>query len=244
MIQGWKEKYKEILKEFNYDPRLDKLATILLDSFIHKSYPVTKLKKQIHGKTVFVIGAGPSLSNALPFFKKFRSVTKIVADGAITPLMEKHIPINIVCTDLDGNETYLKKLGRTNTVFVVHAHGDNILKLSLAKSFVNCLGTTQASEYKKIHNYGGFTDGDRAVFLADYFGAKKIILFGMDFGNKIGKYSFTKKEHRSTKLKKLRTGKRLVHWLANRSRSKIFTTSTPIKGVKKIQFEDLDNIIT
>ena len=44
-----------------------------------------------------------------------------------------------------------------------------------------------------IENFGGFTDGDRAVFFASRFGAAKIFLFGMDFGSKIGTYSRTKK---------------------------------------------------
>ena len=72
---------------------------------------------------------------------------------------------------------------------VVHAHGDNTEKLHLVKSFKNCVGTTQAKPFENIHNFGGFTDGDRCVFLADYFKAKKIILFGMDFGTTIGEYS-------------------------------------------------------
>ena len=32
---------------------------------------------------------------------------------------------DIVVTDLDGDITSLKKAGRTNTIMVVHAHGDN-----------------------------------------------------------------------------------------------------------------------
>ena len=39
-----------------------------------------------------------------------------------------------------------------------------------------------------VYNFGGFTDGDRSVFLAEELGASQIILVGMDLGNKIGKY--------------------------------------------------------
>ena len=42
---------------------------------------------------------------------------------------------------------------------------------------------------KYVHNFGGFTDGDRAVFLAVQLGAKKLILAGMDFGKVVSKYS-------------------------------------------------------
>jgi len=32
---------------------------------------------------------------------------------------------------------------------------------------------------------GGLTDGDRAVFLADHFGASRIVLAGFDFGDEV-----------------------------------------------------------
>ena len=56
---------------------------------------------------------------------------------------------------------------------VVHAHGDNIEKIHLVKNFKNCIGTTQTKSFGKLHNFGGFTDGDRCVFLANHFKAKK-----------------------------------------------------------------------
>ena len=63
----------------------------------------------------------------------------------------------------------------------------------MVKKMKNCIGTTQTNPFNKVQNFGGFTDGDRGVFLASYFNAKKIILFGMDFGNQIGKFSNTKR---------------------------------------------------
>ena len=72
--------------------------------------------------------------------------------------------------------------------------------------FQNKIGTTQTDKFGKLENFGGFTDGDRCVFLAETFKPKKIILFGMDFGNKIGKYSKKKVIDKKTKLKKLEYG--------------------------------------
>ena len=34
-----------------------------------------------------------------------------------------------------------------------------------------------------LYNYGGFSDGDRSAFLADYLGARHITLLGFDFNN-------------------------------------------------------------
>lgn len=244
IISGWNLQYSKILKEFNYDKEQDFESSVILDSIIQKPYSEDKIKKVIHGKTVFVIGAGPSLTHAIPFLKKFKKITKIVADSALKPVLENGIKPDIVITDLDGDEKSLKQMGNTKTVLVVHAHGDNISRLHLVENFKNCIGTTQTKEIGKIKNFGGFTDGDRGVFLANYFEAKKIILCGMDFGNKIGKFSNTEKHERKTKLKKLRKAKSLLEWLAKKTRSELLTTSSPIEGFRKINFRELDITIT
>lgn len=244
MITGWNEKYATIRKEFKYSEEQDRESAIILDSVLRKNISNKKIRDQIYGKTVFVVGAGPSLSLAIPKLKKFKKVVKIVADSAVKPLIENRIRPNIVVTDLDGDEYSLKKVGKTDSIFVVHAHADNISKLQLAENFKNCIGTTQTKPVKKIQNFGGFTDGDRCVFLANHFEAKKIILFGMDFGNRIGKYSQTKASERQIKLKKLRRAKLLLEWLSENSRSQLFTTSSQINGFKKISYNELDIIIT
>jgi len=130
-----------------------------------------------------------------------------VADGATRAIIENGLKPDIVVTDLDGDIKSLKKVGRTNTLMVVHAHGDNTDKIHLVKNFKNCVGTTQTKPAGRIHNFGGFTDGDRCVFLANHFKAKKIILLGMDFGTRIGKYSKTTIVNRTIKIAKLRRGK-------------------------------------
>lgn len=244
MISGWNKRYSEILHEFKYSEKQDTESAIILDSILRKTVSIKKINEQIKGKTVFVIGAGPSLSLAIPVLKNFKKVIKIVADSAVKPLVENGIKPDIVVTDLDGDEDSLVKVGKTDSIFVVHAHGDNIAKLYLVENFKNCIGTTQSKPFKNIQNFGGFTDGDRAVFLASHFDAKKIILFGMDFGKKVGKYSQTKVVERKIKLKKLRKGKSLLEWLSGKTRSQLFTTSSPIRGFEKISYSELDIIIT
>lgn len=244
MISGWKKKYSDILKQFKYSEKKDKESAIILNSILKKSNTNQKILSLVKGKTVFVIGAGPSLSAAIPKLKNFKIPTIIAADSSVKPLVENGIMPDIVVTDLDGDQTILKKISKTKSIFVVHAHGDNISKLEFVKNFKNCIGTTQTTPYKKIQNFGGFTDGDRSVFLASYFDAKKIILCGMDFGNRIGRFSNTKKSDRKIKLKKLKSGKLLLGWLSENTKSELFTTSKPIKGFKKISYKDLDIIIT
>ena len=244
MISGWEKRYLLILKELGYSQKKDSESAIILDSILKKTNTTGKILKLIEGKTVFVIGSGPSLSNAIPKLKKLKKSIKIAADSSLKPLVDNGIIPDIVVTDLDGDENTIKKIAKTKSIFIIHAHGDNIEKLELVKKIRNCIGTTQSNPFNKIQNFGGFTDGDRGVFLANYFGAKKIILFGMDFGNRIGKFSNTKNSDRKMKLKKLEIGENLLIWLSTITKSELFTTSKPIKGFKKISYKDLDIIIT
>ena len=244
MILGWKRRYQSILKELSYSEKKDKESAVILDSILKKNSNNQKITKLIQGKTVFVIGSGPSLSFAIPKLKKFKKSIKIAADSSLKPLLENGIVPDIIVTDLDGDEDAIKKLSKKKSIFVIHAHGDNIKKLQMVKEIKNCIGTTQTRPFNKIQNFGGFTDGDRGVFLASHFEAKKIILFGMDFGKQIGKFSNTKKSDRDTKLKKLKIGEELLIWLSTITKSELFTTSRSIEGFKKISYKELDIIIT
>jgi len=242
-IRGWKTRYREIRDVFGYKKSADIASAKKLDSIIKKKFPLSNLKKGIFGKTVFVIGAGPSLDSTITVMKKYENVTKIVADGAVQALIKHKIRPDILVTDLDGDMKSIKKIARTNTPIIVHAHGDNKEQLNIVNKFKNKIGTTQSEKFGRLENFGGFTDGDRCVFLAENFKAEKIILFGMDFGNTIGKYSKHVIKNRNLKLKKMSHGKKLLEWLATKSNSELYTTSKTIKGFKKIKLTDLDCII-
>ncbi|MGI0102624.1 MAG: 6-hydroxymethylpterin diphosphokinase MptE-like protein [Nitrosotalea sp.] len=240
---GWEQKYREILREFNFDIKDDMHAAHLLNLLVRTRFALSKLEREIKNNVVFVIGAGPSLSSSIPFIKKFKKATKIVADGATRALIENGIRPDIVVTDLDGNLEYLKKASKMNAIMVVHSHGDNIGVLPIASLFRNCIGTTEGKPFGKIKNFGGFTDGDRCVFLARYFGAKRIILFGMDFGDKIGVYSKEGRYNRALKLQKLRKARSLLEWLASKDRRELYTTSEPVKGFQEVSFGDLQELV-
>ena len=242
VISGWNKKYNEILKEFGYSKKDDIESAKILNSKITKKIPKKTLTKLIQNNDVFIIGAGPSLLKSIKTLKKFSNGVKIVADGAIQAFLENDLKADILVSDLDGDLKSIKKIGKTNTLIFVHAHGDNIEKLDLVSGFKNWAGTTQTKEFGKLYNFGGFTDGDRCVFLANYFNAKTIILVGMDFGNTIGKYS-KNISNKTLKRKKLRFGKELLEWISLKSKSNLYTTSRPINGFKKISLSDLEQIL-
>ena len=240
-IRGWKTQFNEIRKEFGYLEKDDLISVKKLDSILKDKNSKNQLQKIIKGKTVFIIGAGPSLTKSLKHIKNSENVVKIVADGAVKALIEKNIKPDILVTDLDGDLESIEKIGKTKIPIIVHAHGDNFEKLEIVKKLKNVVGSTQTRKFGKIENFGGFTDGDRCVFLAEYFDARKIVLIGMDFGQKIGKYSKQRIADRKTKIKKLKFGKRIVEWLGTKSKADLFSTNR-IKGYKIIRMIDLECI--
>jgi hypothetical protein len=112
----------------------------------------------------------------------------IVADSAISLLPGDFGPPFAIVTDLDGDAQVVSRFSSRGAVTVVHAHGDNIHRLDAVKDFRGpVLGTCQCEPFGKLRNFGGFTDGDRAAFLAEAFGAESVDLVGFDFDNPVPK---------------------------------------------------------
>jgi 2-amino-4-hydroxy-6-hydroxymethyldihydropteridine diphosphokinase len=231
----WFPYYQGIRAEFGYNSEQDQEAARLLSGMIkEKALDPKVLQKKIKGKNIIVVGAGPSLEDgkSLKFIKKNKKSVKIAADGAVRFLIENRIKPDIVVTDLDGDAAFLQKAEKGGAIMVVHAHSDNTTMLKkLVPKFKKLVGSTQVMPVENVHNFGGFTDGDRSVFLAEEFGAKKIVLVGMDFGNSIGKYSKKKVKDAQLKKQKMDAGRRLLGMLAKQSRSQLADTAKkPIKG--------------
>lgn len=229
----WFPYYQNIRAEFGYSTEQDQEAARALSVMIAKKALDPKvLQKKIKGKNVFVVGAGPSLEENIAVLKKHKNAVKIAADGAAQALLENKIKPDIVVTDLDGNPVALQKAAKGGAIMVVHAHGDNTKMLKkLVPKFNKLVGTTQVMPVENVFNFGGFTDGDRCVFLAEEFGARKIVLVGMDFGSEIGKYSKAKVKDADLKKRKMQAGRHLLEVLAKQSRSQLFDTSKkPIRG--------------
>lgn len=218
--------------EFGYSTQKDQEAAKLLSTIIKKRKTQPSiLSKKISGKSVIVVGAGPSLEKNISFIKKNPRFVKIVADAALKPILDNKIKPDIVVTDLDGDRSSLLKASEY-AIMVVHAHSDNVEQVKkLTPKFKNVIGTTQVKPEESVFNFGGFTDGDRCVFLAEEFQASEIILVGMDFGKQVGIYSNTNEEDIDTKISKLKMGKKLLQILAKNSRSKLYDLAeNPIPG--------------
>ena len=220
--ERWKSFYRAISIDLDLSEHLDVESARLLDGILENrdvDSIIERLRILIKGKDVTVFGAGPSLKRTL---RKYRSLisgtTKVSADGATTALLEEGILPDVVVTDLDGRIEDLLEADGRGTIVVLHAHGDNAEMIrDYGGRFRNLIGTTQTNPrlFKNLYNFGGFTDGDRAVFLADHFGARRIYLIGFDFDGRIGRYSMSR--NKGLKRKKLRWCKTLLQELDNLS---------------------------
>src|SRR5918911_4212876 len=242
----WFPYYQSIRLQFGYSTEKDQEAANMLSRMIKRKALDTKvLQKKIAGKPVMVIGSGPGLEKNIKFIKRNTKFVKIVANGAVQALIERNIKPNIVVTDLDGNPSFLQKAEKMGSTMVVHAHGDNINRLKkLVPKFRHLVGSTQVMPVQNVYNFGGFTDGDRCVFLAEEFGAREILLVGMELGDHLGRYSKEGLVDIELKKKKMKAGKRLLEMLAKRSRSQLFDTSKkPIKGFTRFLINSSDELV-
>jgi hypothetical protein len=218
-----------------YSTEEDQKAAYILSNLIKRKFLDPKiLDKKIRGKQILIIGAGPNLDLYTSFIKKNRSFVKIVADGAVKFLIENNIKPDIVVTDLDGDIRFLIKAEKLGAIMVIHSHSDNVdLMKKYIPKFRKIIGTTQVMPVEHVYNFGGFTDGDRCVFLAEEFGAKDIVLVGMLFDDSIGPDSKEIINNVKVKREKLQIAKRLLQVLAKNTKSNLFDTSKkPIIGFK------------
>jgi uncharacterized Rossmann fold enzyme len=201
----WEPIYREILRDFGWKREKDEEAALLLSSLLKGRWvDLAILKNKIMGKDILVCGKAAALSHDLDKIET-TNYTIIAADGATSVLLQKGITPDIIVTDLDGNIPDEVEANRKGSLMVVHAHGDNMDKLDVVTKLKNVIGTTQSVPLSNVYNFGGFSDGDRCVFLAHEFGAGSIKLAGFDLEDKnVGEI----------KKKKFKWAKKLIEMIA------------------------------
>lgn len=248
---AWQDMYDAILADFAYDAARDDKSARMLGRMLDEAgmpdaYPA--LRRLIEGSTVLVAGSGPSLDESFDVLARHADTAVLIAaDTAVKPLVDRGIMPHVIVTDLDGDVECHAEASRRGAIIIAHAHGDNMHMLHHVRRFRACMGTTQVGPVGRIRNLGGFTDGDRAVFAADHFGAGRIILFGMDLDGEVGRHSRTAASDRATKAKKLLKARELLEaWLAGRPRRgrRLYTASgCRIAGFEGIAYGDVDRLL-
>lgn len=229
-FKKWNKWYEEILNDFNFSKDDDERTADVLNEIIEENgfLTVEDLKKEFPFKKAVVFGAGPSLKKHINKIKEnLDEYCLISADGATTALLEEKIIPNIIATDLDGNIDDLLLANNKGSFMVIHAHGNNLNEIiRYVPFFDNVLGTTQSKAHSNLYNFGGFTDGDRAIFLAVALGIHEVVLAGMDFGDIVTKYSRPNLSNNIApadefKKKKLKYAERLTNWIKENENIKL-----------------------
>ncbi|MEM0268189.1 MAG: 6-hydroxymethylpterin diphosphokinase MptE-like protein [Candidatus Korarchaeum sp.] len=199
----WLPIYFSIAERLKLDVAADRCATRLMDLLMEGKRDLTdSLEDLMRGERVLVIGNGPSLREA-----DLSEGLVVAADAAAHSYLtltrrEPHV----IVSDLDGPPEILGM----RSIKVVHAHGDNMAKLLRAiPKLGELVATTQVEPTPRVHNFGGFTDGDRAVFLACAAGASSIRLAGFDFDS-ISDYDIVAGKDIYRKREKLKIAKELI----------------------------------
>ncbi|AKB64910.1 6-hydroxymethylpterin diphosphokinase MptE-like protein [Methanosarcina mazei] len=184
---AWEPIYERILKDFGFDREGDEKAAMFLSSMltVKNTVSLSELEAVISEKPVLACGNAPGLRAELSKIDLSAFVI-IAADGASAAFMDMGRVPEVICTDLDGNsESDLEKeivACEQGSIVLIHAHGDNLDKLEkYVPRFKRFIATTQAEPFDKVYNFGGFSDGDRCVFVAQNFRAKSVRLAGFDF---------------------------------------------------------------
>jgi uncharacterized Rossmann fold enzyme len=184
----WGPHYDRIAREFGFDPEREAAAASVLRALLPPEAlrdPLPRCQARIAGREAVVVGlapeAGPPPIDRLPPSSSARVV--LAADGATAPCLSAGIVPDLVVTDLDGPVASEVTANARGALVVVHAHGDNIPALrEWTPEFSGDLaGSWSGVPQPDLLDVGGFTDGERAAFLAEHCGATSVLLWGFDF---------------------------------------------------------------
>ncbi|MDR1954747.1 MAG: DUF115 domain-containing protein [Candidatus Methanoplasma sp.] len=203
--EDWEPIYLEIIEDLNIDRSSDENTARMLKALMMNSDLITDDNIPMKRKAT-VFGGGDCLE------KDILSIaprgTLIASGSSVGTLRGIGILPDIIVTDLDGEIGPQIETSRSGAVTFMHAHGDNsYLIQKYAQDFLGPIVlTTQSTPDNIVSNYGGFTDGDRAVCIARHFGAKDILLLGFDFDRPAEKQG----SDRKIKAKKLWWAKKII----------------------------------
>ena len=204
----WEPVYERILADFGFERAADERVRDHLADLV---VPFDFERLDATGETVVIAGAGPSLeADCARLSGTISDDVVFAASTAVDHLRETGIAVDCMVTDLDKNPETVRALTAAGTPVAVHAHGDNeplVEEVVPTLDVEHVLGTTQAAPVGPVMNLGGFTDGDRAAFLADHCGASSLQFVGWDFDD--GSVGTMKK-------RKLVWAERLLYWLERR----------------------------
>ncbi len=207
-FEAWEPVYEAILADFGYSRSADRRARDRLAAILRDRETFAPPDLSVSGQCVAVAGAGPTLESDVDLARRADAV--FAASTAADRLEACGVRVDCMVTDLDKNPGTVRELADSGTPVAVHAHGDNVPAIDREVPGLHSpsvIPTTQAAPAGPVRNFGGFTDGDRAAFLADAVGAGRLLFPG---------WSFDDGSVDDEKAHKLAWAERLLRWLERR----------------------------
>lgn len=203
----WDPVYEEILRDMGYSRAEDESSVRVLKAVTMGSDLVDPDDLVgTFGPTATVFGDAGCLEDDIAMeppvgalFASGSSVVRLLALGMVP---------DAVVTDLDGDVPAQLEASRRGAVTFVHAHGDNA---DAVRAWAGLLEgpvvlTTQSTPERTVFDFGGFTDGDRAVCIAREMGCREVLLEGFDFDSPSPKPGTDP----AVKLRKLAWARRII----------------------------------
>jgi len=204
-FDAWEPVYETIRADFGYDRTADEAARDRLATMVGDTTTAAPPADGFDGRHVAIAAPGPSLAAERDLVLAADVV--LAAGTAADRLDDAGVSLDWIVTDLDGHAERIPAFTRAGPTVAIHAHGDNrdLLETTVPACELSAVvPTTQVEPVGPVHNYGGFTDGDRAAFLADALGADRLTFPGWDLDDPdVG----------PEKRAKLRWAARLLAWL-------------------------------
>ncbi len=184
----WEPRYAAIRADFGYPFDAEERAAGVLEGLLPaaaRSRGAERLRARLAGRDVVVVGLAPGFGPP-PVWRLPPTdppMALVAADGAARVCLEAGLVPAVIATDLDGPVASEVEANGRGAVVVIHAHGDNVdaLRRWVPEFPGELVGSWAGPPTEVLLNPGGFTDGDRAAYLADAAGARRILLWAFDF---------------------------------------------------------------
>lgn len=187
-FSDWEPIYISILEDFGFDRSGDEMNVRILKMVTVNSDLIDDDEfGECFGDEVTVFGNAPCLESDID--SKGFAGTLVASGSSVGRLLDRGIRPDVVVTDLDGDIDSQIEASAKGAVTAIHAHGDNgdLIRMYAGSFKGRILLTTQSTPENTVYDFGGFTDGDRAVCMAVHFGAGRIHLRGFDYDDPMPK---------------------------------------------------------
>jgi uncharacterized Rossmann fold enzyme len=220
----WAPRYRDIARSFGFSLDQERGAADRLRSLLPaeaQQGPLDRCRARIERRDAVVVGLGPGAGAPPLHLLPSGSGRPVVlaADGAAARCLAARIVPDFVVTDLDGPVASEVTANARGALVVVHAHADNVPALERwVPEFSGALaGSWAGPPTPELIDVGGFTDGDRAAYLAEALGASRVLLWGFDFE----RVEEPGAADAARKLRKLAFARESLEWLVRNTRTPI-----------------------